>query len=188
MKILAFTKLRGDARDKFYVCTGLCIIMISPAFLSWSSYRPNVAGEEFGGWYLNYIASPLGIGSGPHRSGWLLIVLTSVVFAALFATLDHPGSRRPILKLVAMTFVLSCYLSLLIGQELQFVRWDHVSSGSNCNGYCQFLSPSGRTLTMGNSSGWGFGVGLLASVFAGAVIDVCIGTLESRLESPPTDN
>lgn len=181
MKILAFTKLRGDARYQFYVCTGLCIVMISPAFLGWSSYRPNVVGEAFGGWYLNYISSPLGIGSGPHRSGWILIVLVSIVFATLIATIDHPGSRRPILKVVAMTFVLSCYLSLIIGQELQFVHWDHVSSG-------HFVSPSGRTLTMGIGSGWGFAVGLVASVFAGFVIYEIIGSLESRLRPPSIDN
>jgi hypothetical protein len=177
MRFPGAKSLTGDTRwmhISFFV-TGL--LMAAPAFIGWAQFRPAASPLTASSWYGAYISSPLGLGSGPHHTGWLLMVLAGTGFVVVSLPTIRVKCRGRVLRLVAMSALLSLYAVLIVGQEVQISHWTDVASGSGCltwaDGVCvestnSFRSPSGRVLTVIDTAwGWGFGIGLLAVVIGG---------------------
>jgi len=173
--------------------------MVIPAFVGWTHFRPPVP-RLFPWWYLTYVSSPLGVGSGPLKIGWILTVIIAVAFVILGLTFTSPGMRFAVLRVSGMSFILALYVALGIGQESQFDHWvNRTSSCTMYRGNCidHFIAPSGRALTIDNSAwSWGVGLGLLA-VICGAMFVVGLSQMteiglrsgtESHASRDPLDN
>lgn len=182
MRFVRLMTPKGETGDKILICSGLGIIMAAPAFLGWNTFRPNTIGQAYLGWYTNFVSSPLGLGAGPSHLGWLLMTVLSISFVVLLATHDSPKTRRPILHVLAMSFVLASYIFLAATEYVQVRHWANALSTEVCFPNCQFSSPSGRVLTLGIGSSWGPPVAVIASLLASGALIIAATTLAPRPE------
>lgn len=176
MKFPGTKDLERDSAELLALLEAVGAIMVIPAFLGWTQFRPNTVGI-INPWYGAYISSPLGLGTGPHRLGWLLMIILAASFVIVGAKILTSTAKSPVLRISGMTAILALYIGLWLAQAHQINHWISESTGGNC-GFgqfrCvptdQFTSSSGRVLTVADSSpGWGMGIATFA-IIGGIVI------------------
>jgi hypothetical protein len=127
--------------------------MICSSLLGWAQFMPP-AIHSFGPLYVDFISSPVGLGTGPDAIGGYLMIACGFVFVghALFL-MRHTIADLP-LWLVIVNATTVSYIVLSVAQFYQIQHWINARNTSG-----EFTTPSGRTLTTFDG-GPGVGAGL----------------------------